>query len=105
MKKVYLLLILIYIIIQVNAQPTDSWPIFRGDQNLTGVSNTTLSASPELKWTFETGDNIKSAPVVDDGKVVIGSTDGLVYCIDLNGKLLWNFDTGNSIEAPALILE
>ena len=60
----------------VIAQTTDSWPIFRGDQNLTGVSKTTIPASPKLLWTFETGDNIKSAPVVANGKVVIGSTDG-----------------------------
>ncbi|MBK6282420.1 MAG: PQQ-like beta-propeller repeat protein [Draconibacterium sp.] len=39
------------------------------------------------------------------GKVVIGSTDGFVYCLDTNGKQLWKFETGNAIEASALIHE
>ena len=87
------------------SQPFDSWPIFRGDQNLKGVSKTTIPNTPKLLWSFTTGDNIKSAPVVDKNKVVIGSTDGFVYCLDLTGKLIWKFETGNSIEAPALVLE
>ncbi|MFV0267115.1 MAG: PQQ-binding-like beta-propeller repeat protein, partial [Draconibacterium sp.] len=67
---------------RVYAQPSDSWPMFRGNQCLTGVSETAMPSSPKLLWTFQTGDNIKSAPVVADGKVVVGSTDGLVYCLD-----------------------
>jgi len=105
MNRYLLIGILIFINSQVFAQSNDSWPIFRGDQNLKGLANTTIPNSPKLLWTFETGDNIKSAPVVANGKVVIGSTDGFVYCLDTNGKLLWKFDTGNVIEAPALILK
>ena len=104
MKKLLFVHISFLLAIQVFAQPVDSWPNFRGDQHLTGVSGSTVPDSPELLWTFETGDNIKAAPVVANGKVVIGSTDGFVYCLDTNGKLLWKFETGNSIEAPALIL-
>jgi eukaryotic-like serine/threonine-protein kinase len=101
--KYYQLIFFLFLGFVAFAQPSDSWPIFRGDQNLRGVSKTTLPATPKLLWTFTTGDNIKSAPVVDKGKVVIGSTDSFVYCLDLKGKLLWKFETGNAIEAPALI--
>jgi len=85
------------------AQSSGSWPIFRGNQQLSGVSRTDLPDQPKLLWNFQTGDNIKSAPVVDQGKVVVGSSDGVVYCLDLQGKLVWKFETGNAIEAPALI--
>ena len=105
MKKLLNTIFLFLWVVALAAQPTDSWPIFRGDQHLSGVSKTTIPEKPKLLWTFTTGDNIKSAPVVDKGKVVVGSTDGFVYCLDLNGKLLWKFETGNAIEAPALILE
>jgi len=105
MKKILLITISFWLTAHSFAQPVDSWAIFRGDQNLTGVSNTTVPNSPELLWTFQTGDNIKSAPVVEDGKVVVGSTDGFVYCLDMNGKLLWKFETSNTIEAPAIILK
>jgi outer membrane protein assembly factor BamB len=103
MKQLLLITISIWLTISLTAQSTDSWPIFRGGQQLNGVSKTELPDQPKLLWTFQTGDNIKSAPVVDQGKVVIGSTDGVVYCIDLEGKLLWKFETPNTIEAPALI--
>jgi eukaryotic-like serine/threonine-protein kinase len=94
---------IIFFAVSLTAQSTISWPIFRGNQQLTGVSKTELPDQPKLLWTFQTGDNIKSAPVVDQGKVVIGSTDGVVYCLDTTGKLLWKYETSNAIEAPALI--
>jgi len=103
--KYWIVTFLIILSFGAVAQSSDSWPIFRGDQHLTGVSNTTLPESPNLLWIFETGDNIKSAPVVAKNKVVVGSTDGFVYCVDTSGELLWKFDTENSIEAPALILD
>ncbi|WP_372936447.1 outer membrane protein assembly factor BamB family protein [Mariniphaga sediminis] len=85
------------------AQSSSSWAIFRGNQQLNGISGAKIPDHPKLLWSFQTGDNIKSAPVIDQGKVVIGSTDGLIYCLSLEGKLLWKFETGNAIEAPALI--
>lgn len=103
MKKIRYTICILFFANGLSAQTTDSWPIFRGNQQLTGVSKIELPDQPKLLWTFRTGDNIKSAPVVDQGKVVIGSTDGVVYCLDTNGKLLWKFETSNAIEAPALI--
>ena len=88
-----------------DGQSRNSWPLFRGNQQLNGVSESELPIPMKLLWTFHTGDNIKSAPVVDRQRVVVGSTDGHVYCLDLNGDLLWKFNTGNAIEAPALIHE
>jgi eukaryotic-like serine/threonine-protein kinase len=68
MKKILIINLILWLTFQSNAQPIDSWPIFRGDQNLTGVSNTIIPDSPKLLWTFETGDNLKSSPVVANGK-------------------------------------
>src|SRR5690606_40007659 len=103
MKRIRYTIAILFFAAGLSAQSADSWPIFRGNQQLTGISKTELPNQPKLLWTFQTGDNIKSAPVVDQGKVVIGSTDGVVYCLDINGKLLWKFETSNTIEAPALI--
>jgi eukaryotic-like serine/threonine-protein kinase len=79
------------------------WEIFRGDPALTGATREAIPQSPRMLWTFETGDEIKSSAVIHDSKIVIGSGNGLVYCLDMQGSLLWKFDTGNTIEAPALI--
>src|SRR5690554_5774989 len=104
-NKLIVVFISLYLGNPILAQNSASWPIFRGTQQLTGVTDMELPSQPKLLWVFQSEDNIKSAPVVEQGKIVVGSTDGFVYCIDLNGKLIWKFNTGNAIEAPALILD
>ena len=82
------------------------WPIFRGDQNLSGVAGVLLPDNLELLWSFEAEDDIISSPVVGLGNVYIGSTDGKVYSIGLlNGKKVWEFDTEDDIEASPLLLD
>lgn len=89
----------------VYSQKEYSWNMFRGDQALTGTTVSEFPAKPEVIWTYKTDDEIKSSPVSSGDKIITGSGDGYVYCLDLNGKLVWKFDSGNGIEAPALILE
>jgi outer membrane protein assembly factor BamB len=85
---------------------TASWPIFRGDARLSGVSGEVISDSLKLLWTFQTEDEIKSSPVIGNNLVYIGSTDGKVYSINLiDGQQKWVFDTGNTIEAPPLLVD
>jgi outer membrane protein assembly factor BamB len=81
------------------------WPIYRGDRALNGVAEGSIPDSLQLLWTVETGDEIRSSPVIDRDSVYIGSTDGKVYALRLrDGKKRWDFDTGNAVEAPPLLL-
>lgn len=80
------------------------WSIFRGNQQLTGFSNTELPAQPKLLFSFQTDDDIKSSPVVAENTIFCGSSDGKLYAIDFSGNLKWKFDAGNVIEAPPLYL-
>ena len=83
-----------------------SWPVFRGDPTLSGIAVDPIPDKLELKWSFKTGSWIVSTPVIGFGHVFIGSTDGLVYSIDLaTGNKKWEFDTEDDIEASPLILE
>ncbi|PYK61083.1 MAG: Pyrrolo-quinoline quinone, partial [Verrucomicrobia bacterium] len=34
----------------------------------------------EKLWSYEIGKPVGSSPAVSDGKIVIGSDDGIVYC-------------------------
>jgi outer membrane protein assembly factor BamB len=77
----------------------------RYNQALTGNSNVSCITNPDIAWIFETGDQIKSAPVVTPEHIVIGNTAGSVFCLNHNGDLIWKDTTDNSIEAPALILD
>jgi outer membrane protein assembly factor BamB len=76
----------------------------RGNQALSGLCSANMPLKVVLKWTFKTGQEIKSAPVIQGNRIVFGSTDENVYCLDLNGKLLWKYKTDNAVEAAALIL-
>ena len=83
-----------------------SWPIFRGDNGLTGIANGQISDDLELIWSFKTEYDIKSSPVVGLGSVFIGSNDGFVYALDVDsGKVVWQFDTRDDLEAPPLLVD
>lgn len=85
--------------------PPDSWPLSRGNTLNQGVSAVTLPDQLELLWRFETDRPVKSTPVIDDGRVFIGSDDGNVYALNLaTGEPLWTFDTGDAVEAPPIVV-
>src|ERR1035437_1596371 len=83
-----------------------AWPMFRGDQGLTGVAAARLPEALELRWTFKTGQPIKSSAAIADHRVFIGSDDSNLYALSADtGKPLWSFKTGESIEASPLVLD
>jgi eukaryotic-like serine/threonine-protein kinase len=85
---------------------TAYWPIFRGDQQLSGVTDTPLPDDLSLLWSFATEYDIISSPVIGHGNVYIGSTDGKVYCIALlDGAKIWEYNTEDDIEASPLLLD
>ena len=81
------------------------WPIFRGDTALTGTTGDKVPDKLSLRWTFKTGGEILSSPVIGSGRVFIGSTDGKVYALHLkDGKKIWEFDAGDDLEASPLLV-
>jgi eukaryotic-like serine/threonine-protein kinase len=38
------------------------------------------AASGQKRWEFEAGDAITASPAIAAGRVVVGSTDGRLYC-------------------------
>jgi outer membrane protein assembly factor BamB len=81
-----------------------NWPVFRGDQGLTGRSVGILPDELDIAWKFKTAGPIKSSPVIADGVVYVGSSDANVYAIE-NGKELWQFKTGGDVESSPCVLE
>jgi len=60
--------------------------------------------SGELVWRFKTGGKVVSGVTCSEGRVVFGSRDCYVYCLDINGNEMWRFRTGNQIlSTPAII--
>lgn len=67
--------------------------IYRGDQELTGNVQYVPVLPLKLLWTYKTGDVIRSSPVICNGIVYIGSSDGTIYAITLGGQLKWKYQT------------
>lgn len=59
-----------------------------------------------VKWEFKTGGKIYSSPIVDvdEGVVIVGSTDNNIYGIDAsNGQLRWKNSANKSVLGSAAI--
>jgi outer membrane protein assembly factor BamB len=81
------------------------WPMFRGNAELQGVSQSQLPDKPTLLWSFKTAGPVKSSAIIAQGHVFIGSGDSNIYAFNLNdGKKLWSFQTADPVEAPPLFV-
>jgi len=55
-------------------------------------------------WVYPTGGEVNSIPVVVDGIVYVGSTNGNFYALDAaNGHLRWSYPTGSVESRPAVV--
>ena len=81
------------------------WPMFRGGPALRGVAEGELPETLRLRWTFKTGDAVKSSAALVDGRVFIGSNDSNLYALKLaDGQVLWRHAAGAEVESPPLVL-
>jgi len=84
-----------------------TWPMFSYDHKNSGHSTTQgPKRAMSQKWTFETGDAIRSSPAVAHEMVFFGSTDGRVYAVDkTNGDQVWQFETGDSVTGSPVVID
>ena len=68
-----------------------------------------LNTLPRRGWPFETNGPIFSSPAIGDvdgdksNDIVVGSTDGKIYCLSAVGKEKWSYQKGGAIySSPAL---
>lgn len=82
-----------------------SWPMFRGNPGLTGISPAQIPAELDLLWTYKTEAPVRSSAAIVGGKIYVGSDDEHLHCIDAaTGKQVWTFKTGGPIESSPLVL-
>ncbi len=79
--------------------------VWRGNNKRTGVwASTAPRTKPETLWTFETGGPVSSSPLAFEGKVYVGTHDGLV-CIDAqSGKKVWLYSVAGGCKSSPGIL-
>lgn len=103
------LILLCFTVFAVAEQPEinvrdGEWHNYRASSGLTGATSSGLPVTPVLQWTFKAGDAVESSPVVAQGKIIFGSRNGILYCVNINnGQLLWTFDTRTAIDAPPMV--
>ncbi len=84
---------------------TNTWSIFRGDRELSGVAGGSLAPVLKRLWSVKAGNEISSSPVIGTDKVYVGSEDSKVYCVRRHdGGRVWIFDAAEAVEAPPLLL-
>jgi outer membrane protein assembly factor BamB len=96
-------------VVGIGAQKND-WLMYRHDEVRTGNSPLISDIiEPKIKWTFLTGDNVKSPPTVGDInddrelEIVFGSNDKYLYALDRYGNELWNFAVlGSIVNSPTI---
>ncbi len=68
------------------------------------VTATDFETQPILSWKYLTNSPIIGSPVIDEQTVYLGSTDGVLYALNLNdGKELWKFTTYGPIRSTVAI--
>lgn len=56
-----------------------------------------------LRWRFETEGPIRSSPAVAGGRIYVGSADGHVYAVDLDGRQVWKTGLGTAVTASPAV--
>jgi len=80
------------------------WTMFHYDQLRDGVTPASGPASPNLMWSYTTGNIVYPSPIITDGYVFIPSYDGTLYALDeYTGSLIWSFATGGNVFATPAI--
>ena len=84
----------------------EDWHMFMHNLGFSGVSpDTNLTPPLKLLWKFKTGGPLHASPVIANGILYIGSTDGKLYALDAKQwGVKWVFDAEDTIRHSATVL-
>jgi outer membrane protein assembly factor BamB len=75
--------------------------VYAGDED--GVFHAIDRTTGKMRWTYKTGGEIYSSAAFVDGRIIFGSYDNNLYCLDEAGALKWKFGTEGYVHcAPAI---
>jgi outer membrane protein assembly factor BamB len=84
-------------------------PVIEGENVFFGSTDGYLymleKRTGELVWKFKTGGKILSGVACTKTKIVFGSRDSCVYCVDFDGREIWRFRTGDQVVSMPDIIE
>ncbi len=71
--------------------------------NFTGSLYLIDTKTGKEMWKFKTGDSISVGPTLTEDHVYVGSKDGYLYSLNLDGTLDWRFKTNDEVACGAII--
>jgi outer membrane protein assembly factor BamB len=81
-----------------------NYPMFRANQNRSGITDYEIPTMGAELWKFETENAIESSAIFYNNRIYFGSNDWFVYCINgKTGQLQWKYETGNMIRSTPAI--
>ncbi len=81
-----------------------AWPSYHGGSRNSGFTANIGASVDSLYWSYTTGGQIASSPTLDvEGNIYVGSEDGFLYTLDVDGNLRWKKSLGGEIFASPLI--
>ncbi len=100
-----LTLVLLGFMSGARADTPDTWLLFRGDAQLTGIASGELPVVLQPKWVFEADDSIESTAAIANGVVYVGSLDAHLYALDLEtGAEKWRHAAAAEIKSSPTIV-
>ena len=57
--------------------------------------------SGDILWVFETGGEVWSSPSYNGEHIFVGSDDGFLYCLDIDGRLLWKTKLNGKVRSSS----
>ncbi len=93
-------------VIAVTPPRAEDWYMFMHNLGFSGISPDKHLMPPlKLLWRFKTGGPLHASPVIANGILYIGSTDGKLYALDAKQwGIKWVFDAGDAIRYSATVL-
>ncbi len=94
-------LLTIFLVQSVAAQTS----MHKGNSNQTGeYPGKGVRSITGIKFSFRTGAPIRSTAAFSNGKVIFGSSDGILYALDdSSGELRWSFKTNGEIHSSPAV--
>ena len=80
-------------------------PAVSGGGGTMPMTNTITNANDiEPQWTFKTEDEVRTTPIVNEGRVFVGSYDTNIWALKLeDGEMLWKYATEGGIASSPVV--
>jgi outer membrane protein assembly factor BamB len=86
-----------------NETNSENWNLFRGNPALTAYANVSLPDNPVLLWTFQSGSNTRSSPIVYNQIAYWSDRRGRIFGVDIDGKQVFDYAMNTATDAIPMI--